>query len=944
MPLPREGMNGRFQSAACLVIVVLIRMKTKLAWGLLWCVLGVQILNSAGQGTAFTYQGSLNAGGTAANGVYDLRFAIYDNSVGNNLIAGPATNTAVAVSNGLFTVILDFGSGVFTGPARWVEIGVAATGTGVFTTLAPRQQITATPFAIQALAASSVPAGTITSSMLAPGAAQSNLVASGISGVAQGGVGLSEWEYASNLLGQGYMRLGKVDLIPESWRALTNGPALGNVQVPGRRDYAAVWTGTELMVWGGTGASGALNSGGRYNPTTDIWTPMSLTNAPTPQVSPAAAWTGTQLVVWGGNGPARGGRYQPATDTWLPMSETNAPSPRTAHSSVWSGTYLIIWGGYDYGGSYLNNGARYDPVADTWTTLPAVGLSVRGQHSAVWTGTEMIIWGGKYTYSCGTFCFATTNYDDGARYNPTSNTWQPMTTIGPALKRFAHSAVWTGSEMIVWGGDYQVGTFAVATNINSGGRYSPSLNQWTSSTSGTGAPLPRDGHLAHWTGSRMLIWGGLNANTLGTNFTDGALYNPTNNTWSAMNSSGAPSPSVGYNSVWTGTQMLVWGGESAAQPGTYPALGHRYAQTNDTWSVTAPSGDPSARTDATAVWAGTEMIAWGGTGTEFSLRTGGRLNPSAATSNMWSSVAVTGGPGPRSEHTAVWTGTEMIIWGGFNGAQSLNTGGRYNPSLNTWATVTTASAPTLRGGHVAVWAGDRMVVWGGTDGTNFVATGGRYNPVGNSWQSTSAVNAPSARADAAAVWSGTEMIVWGGRFVSGGVTNFLNTGGRYDPVANTWQALPTNGAPAGRFNHTAVWTGSEMVVWGGETQNGRTNSGARFQRLANQWVPISTSGLPASRSQHTAVWAGTQMLIWGGFDGAVELASGGHYDPVRDAWGAITNNLATPSIRQRHAAVWSGTEMLIWSGRRHNGLGYDDYFDDAFAYTPPRTMYLYLRP
>jgi hypothetical protein len=78
------GLIGRIQSAASLVIV-LMTMKTKLALRFIWCVLlgGVQVLNSAGQGTAFTYQGSLNAGGAAANGFYDIRFAIYDNSIGN---------------------------------------------------------------------------------------------------------------------------------------------------------------------------------------------------------------------------------------------------------------------------------------------------------------------------------------------------------------------------------------------------------------------------------------------------------------------------------------------------------------------------------------------------------------------------------------------------------------------------------------------------------------------------------------------------------------------------------------------------------------------------------------------------------------------------------------------------------------------------------------------
>jgi len=65
-----------------------------------------------------------------------------------------------------------------------------------------------------------------------------------------------------------------------------------------------------------------------------------------------------------------------------------------------------------------------------------------------------------------------------------------------------------------------------------------------------------------------------------------------------------------------------------------------------------------------------------------------------------------------------------------------------------------------------------------------------------------------------------------------------------------------------------------MIVWGGETQTGRTNSGARYQTLANQWTALPMTSAPASRAQHAAAWAGTQMIVWGGFDGTNELASG----------------------------------------------------------------------
>jgi hypothetical protein len=100
------------------------------------------------QGTAFTYQGRLESGGAPANGSFDLRFILYNAEAGGSQVGAILTNAATAISNGLFTVTLDFGAGVFTGADRWLEIGVRPSGGGAFTTLSPRQKLTATPYAI----------------------------------------------------------------------------------------------------------------------------------------------------------------------------------------------------------------------------------------------------------------------------------------------------------------------------------------------------------------------------------------------------------------------------------------------------------------------------------------------------------------------------------------------------------------------------------------------------------------------------------------------------------------------------------------------------------------------------------------------------------------------------------------------------------------------------
>src|SRR6266513_3167356 len=108
-------------------------------------------------------------------------------------------------------------------------------------------------------------------------------------------------------------------------------------------------------------------------------------------------------------------------------------------------------------------------------------------------------------------------------------------------------------------------------------------------------------------------------------------------------------------------------------------------------------------------------------------------------------------------------------------------------TLNTWTATSTTNAPAARDWHTAVWTGSEMIVWGGGNDTNYLNTGGRYNPSTNSWTATSATNAPAARELHTAVWTGSEMIVWGGENASG----FLDTGRRYDPATDTWTATST---------------------------------------------------------------------------------------------------------------------------------------------------------
>jgi len=152
-------------------------MKTKITLIAICYLLSAIFGLAFAQGTAFTYQGRLNDGGAPANGTYDLRFAIYDSTnVPGNLIAGPITNSATAISNGLFTVTLNFGTGVFGGNARWLEVAAHTNGVTGFVTLSPRQSVVPAPYAITA---EGVISGGVSSLMLASGAVTGDKIAAG---------------------------------------------------------------------------------------------------------------------------------------------------------------------------------------------------------------------------------------------------------------------------------------------------------------------------------------------------------------------------------------------------------------------------------------------------------------------------------------------------------------------------------------------------------------------------------------------------------------------------------------------------------------------------------------------------------------------------------------------------------------------------------------------
>jgi len=284
----------------------------------------------------------------------------------------------------------------------------------------------------------------------------------------------------------------------------------------------------------------------------------------------------------------------------------------------------------------------------------------------------------------------------------------------------------------------------------------------------------------------------------------------------------------------------------------------------------------------------------------------------------------------------------MIVWGGrssFAPAEHKSDGALYDPRTDRWRPMSQVNAPTARSQMAAVWTGEEMIVWGGwSDGGACPATGGSYNPRTDTWTALpgEADGAPVGRLDPAFVWSGRELILWGGLMSDGGRS--CDTGGRYNPEKRQWRPITSAGAPPSVRGASAVWTGKTMLLWGGSHLDGDTRvnigrqAGASYDPERDVWRPISSEGAPEGRLDHAAAWSGTEMIVWGGGDQVKgECITGGRYDPATDRWTPIAN-LNAPSGRSLTSSAWTGNGVLFFGG----STGGTEAFNETLFYSPEK--------
>jgi hypothetical protein len=497
------------------------------------------------QGTAFTYQGRLNDGGSAANGSYDLTFALFNTNV-NGIALGILTNNATTVSNGLFTVTLDFGN-QFDGTPRWLEIGVRTNNTSSFTILSPRQQLRATPYAITAGNVTGVVPSTSVSGTYGNAVVFSNSANQFIGGFAGNGAALT------NLNGSQVSSGTVADARLSTNVAFLNGNQTfsgANIFTNFNNSFRGSFFGNGLVGWiptNGTAIQAIIDTA--YLLTNSQLVTVTLPASPKPgdivRISGAGA-SGWQVVQNAGQSII-GNFSSFASSPWTPSGAS--PLFWRAIASSADGSHLIAVASSTGGGIYtsMNSG-------QTWSG-PSGGLT-----SASWYAAASSADGSKLVAAVF----------GGGIYTNSGTTWAQVGGTSPTnWTSLASSADGTKLIAAAYGGGVYVST-------NSGGIWNPAVGtaNWVSvASSADGSKLVAayssgiwgnsSGTWAQQTGTPASgSWSAVASSADGTKLVavanGGGIYTSTNSGGAWVQQSGAT------NAIWTAVASSSDGGKLVA--------------------------------------------------------------------------------------------------------------------------------------------------------------------------------------------------------------------------------------------------------------------------------------------------------------------------------------------------------------------------------------------
>ena len=439
---------------------------------------------SGAQGTAFKYQGQLQNNGSPASGTYSLTFSLFNISSGGNAVAGPVTTNGVIVTNGLFSVLIDFGSGVFTGQTNWLQIAVETNLANSFSTLTPRQQLTPTPYAIYAENGGNAAK---LASGAAIGAGSGNAIStSGTTDAFIGGGGQNQILFNSldTVIGGGQNNIIKPNA---GWSVIAGGE--GNVTFSG---WSVISGGNGNYV--GSGTSGSTIGGGWFNTNTANFATVAGGEQNTAGGDYAFVGGGSLNsakrydVVGGGKGNVVGADYsgiftgqgnsiiEPANSSlwsFVGGGQNNTIVGSSDHSTIAGGlgnslayaSYVAIGGGQS---NSVENGCDNSTIAGGWgnyvdgfcseSTIGGGYDNQIGNGPEYSTPTAATIPGGANNLALGDYSFAAGNFAQANDNN--SFVWSDGTRAASSLGQNTFVASATG------GFSFEVSTNAVTISAS----------------------------------------------------------------------------------------------------------------------------------------------------------------------------------------------------------------------------------------------------------------------------------------------------------------------------------------------------------------------------------------------------------------------------------------------------------------------------------------------
>jgi hypothetical protein len=342
------------------------------------------------------------------------------------------------------------------------------------------------------------------------------------------------------------------------------------------------------------------------------------------------------------------------------------------------------------------------------------------------------------------------------------------------------------------------------------------------------------------------------------------------------------------------------------------------------WSELPPP--PEVRSGAAIAWTGSALLVWGGY--EY---VGGNEDPDGggfafdADKRTWSTLPESPLEG-RSDTAFAWTGSELLIWGGWDGGfrdpPYFGDGAAYDPAAGSWRML--APAPIDARTAFSVWTGEEMIVWGSTDRADRRLDGAAYDPITNAWRTIA--TGPIDITDGSVVWTGEEMIVFGAALDS---NNHADTptaiAAAYDPEADTWREPPPSDLSPQAI--TAEWLNGELIAWDYD------HSSAAYDPVADVWQ--SLPDVPLRFSECRPVTVATSRTVFGEFCGGTVA-----FSPQERAWHRAPIGAPAPDTSDGCCPVFepmaAGGVVLV--ATHWYGVALEAMDRRMFVYNPPSSV------